>query len=263
MRIAIRFALFLSVPLMLLCGCVSSKPLLRSYEASATPVEILANNASQVPEGAIVMRRARVRIESPGRSFSTGLVVWVGSSHQLRIEILSLLGLPDLVLTANGRSIKVCDLRENRFYAGSADRDFSRFLPVNLTATEAVSLMLGLSPPVDLEEGLRGDRMSEQIRVDYRLAGITKRSLWFDAASREMRRQDCYDPASGETIYSAVFEHYGDVNGYRFPGTVTVRFERPEQVTMTLRFSSVKIEQESAIAFDQEPPAGISTTDLK
>ena len=264
MKRSIRSVFLLCLSLTLLTGCASrmkSHPAVIPSDVSSQ--EILSRIASKFPPDDVLLTKGRFTVESPRGRFSTGLVLFAGRPSLLRIEALSLLGLPDLIITGNDQHLKINAIREGKFYIGSADQDFSCFLPIYLNARDSVAFILGLPPGVQgAHDTFRGYLLEKDLyRIDL-FSGVDKmQTLWVDPIRCILTKVEKYD--QGEVLYQADLDDYRQVGDHLLPGRIRIRFDRPEQLTMTLRFSSGSIRKSGEVEFDIEAPAGVQPIYLK
>lgn len=238
-------------------GCALPPPSPPAVMPSAPAEEILKGGLyGRVAQDAVLRSKARFTAKSEEGRFSTGIVLLAKRPGNLRIEFLSAMGLPEMVLTANRKNLKIFAVRDQKFYIGPADQDLSRFFPVYLSAREAVALILGIPPavPGGAVSILKSRMENNLYRIDLGAGSGTGQSLWLDPEHLHLLKIE--KSAGGETLYSAEFKDYRNVNGTVLPGRIDISFDRPKPVELTLRFSESELEKGAEEEFDIEPPEG-------
>lgn len=123
----------------------------------------------ELPAPGAVVQRLEARRQSV-RSFTMAGSIWaetgdggLSGDHlihgvypaRLRAEVMGPFGRPVLLLIADGARLTVLDYRDNRAYAGPANRDnLARFLGLRLSVSEVYSLLTG-NLPLMPHEGAR------------------------------------------------------------------------------------------------------------
>ena len=230
----------------------------------ASPEQILEGMEAQFPKGAVIRTKARFTLNSERGNYSTGIVLLAQRSACLRIESLSIMGLPDLILSANERTMKVFSVREGKFYITSAGHTLYRFFPISLEASEAVALIFGLPPGLNSasisdagnHSGLRGRMDADLYRMDFFSGAVLKASLWLDPVLFHLKRVEKYQ--NGELLYKAELDDYRAAGGKVLPGRIDLHFNLPEKMKATLRFSDSGITEGEKDDFDIETPEGIT-----
>ncbi|OPY93092.1 MAG: hypothetical protein A4E73_00474 [Syntrophaceae bacterium PtaU1.Bin231] len=223
---------------------------------TAPPEEVLARTFRAGPEDQILRTRARFTAESEQGRFSAGIFVFARRPADLRIESLSMIGLPELILTVNNRALKIFVAKERKFYIGSPDESLSRFFPILLDAHEAVSLMMGFPPALRMSRMTLEGRMDQgSYRIDFFSGGTRMQTLWIDPSRLELVKVEKW--AGDKRLYTAVLEAYREVDGRKLPGRIEFRFENPRKLKLTLRFSESEWSSEGDELFDLEAPEGM------
>jgi outer membrane lipoprotein-sorting protein len=236
-------------------GCAPKTAPLPAVMPSAPAEEILKGLSGRIPEDAVLRSKARFTARSEEGRFSTGIVLLAQRPGNLRIESLSIMGLPEIVLTANRKRLKIFAVREEKFYIGSADQDLSRFFPIYLSAKEAVSLIFGIPPQAGTVSTLRSRMENNLYRIDLSFGTGTEQTMWLDPGRLHLMKFEKYE--GGESLYSAEFKDYGKVSDAGLPGRIDIRFNRPNPVDLTLRFSESDLEKGAEEEFDIDPPEGV------
>lgn len=195
---------------------------------------------------------------------------------RIRLEAMTQFG-PVAVLTSDGESFQLLDMRENRFMEGPASpENISRLLAVALSGEEVARFLLGDTPRlpgaepamVCGEDGYRiemlGDDGTRQEII------LTARDADETAAPEDQHlrlvRSELFD-SEGNTMWRAQFEDYqvvrdpGDPEGRGVALPFVVHFEDPRNGADTLiRMRELTIETEAppAEVFHQTAPPGVT-----
>ncbi len=227
---------------------------------SLPPADILKKISERIPVDAAIRSRARFSVDSPKGKLSTGIVLLAKRPCFLRIESISLLGLPDLILTANERDLRIYSVKEDKFYIGSASENLSRYFPIHLDPAEAVQLILGLPPDLkELKTVARGSVEGELYRIDILSNGERIRCLWLDPSDLTLRRIEKLE--RGERIYTAELSEYKE-EGLPIPGRIDIQFDRPDRTKVSIRYPGRELTRAESADFELEPPAGMTPIHL-
>ena len=254
-----RLVLMLCALLFTMGGCVhpAGPPIL---SPAVSPEEVLAITTHHFPADSVFVARARLGVASGRGRFATGIAISVRTPAFLRLEALSLLGLPDLVLTVNDQLTKFYNVREGKFYISSEARDLSQFLPIHLTSAEVVSLVMGICPTVEQGEVLTGEMAQGSYVLGFHKGNRLTRSIRLEPGSFNMVRLEKYTEEG--LAYQADFADYRKTGDHSLPGQIIVTFRRPEKLVVTLRLSSGEILPCTEVNFDQSVPEGMTPIDL-
>jgi len=121
------------------------------YQACAPPKILLEiKEGKDVPAG--LKGIAKIKVESPDKKFSVKEIIIAKRPGCLRLETLSPLGQPEFFAVTDGSDLFFFSPSENKFYRGiTSPEHVSRFIPLNLSLEEMVSLILGKVPLIDYD----------------------------------------------------------------------------------------------------------------
>ncbi|MCA9604122.1 MAG: DUF4292 domain-containing protein [Myxococcales bacterium] len=266
-----RRAHLLSLAL-LLSGCpgrpcptqpfTEANELLGSYRDMRRPARVLRAEAS-------VDRR-----DGDGRVRGT-VLMFVERDDRVRFDAMTQFG-PAAILTSDGETFALTDLRENVFFVGpTCEANIERLLGLRFSAAEVTRLLLGESPRLEAEsrelvcDGGRyrvtihaADGRRQELELEVREADVAAAPA--DQRLR-MRKSEVFAP-DGQLEWRVTYDDYRfvadptDDQGRGVMMPFTVRFEDPRRGADTrVRFEDVDLNVEvPADAFTQEPRPGLT-----
>jgi hypothetical protein len=149
----------------------------------------------------------------------------------LRLESIPLFGLPDLFVSVNAGEMRLFMPPRKCFCTGAATpHNISRFLHINLSAVDLISLLLGRPPDDVTKEGeLTGSQDGNLFRVEQRRSDKGILSIWIDPSTNRIVRMAL--TKNEIRIYEAFFEKHTLVGGYYIPRNIFIN----GQETTTLK----------------------------
>lgn len=182
----------------------------------------------------------------------------------MRIEGIPVFGPPDFFLSVNREKLKIFLPGKKEFYQGRPSREnLSHFLPISLSPTDMVYVLLGLPPPpvtggkIGYRETLDGDKK----RLDLFLNNRIVQTLWSDSNIERLTDMEITDADTGFTRRVS----YG--NYLRLGES-----DLPQQVTIVSRDGDAQIivhydEMELSASGDEEIfdlpiPVGVAPTSM-
>ncbi len=220
--------------------------------------------------------RAEARVEQWGeRGRIRGTVLmFVQRPESVRFDAMTQMG-PAAILTSDGETFALTDLRENRFLTGpTCPENIARLLGIPLSGEEVTQLMLGGTPRVPHTEStlectgdgtylvtLRGEgELRQEIEIAVREADIEAPP---EQQHLRLVRSQVFD-ARG-TVWKATFDDYRVLadpesdEGFGVAMPFEVRFEHPrENADTTVRFEEIDVNVDvPAAAFQQAPRPGL------
>ncbi len=236
--------------------------LLTSYRDMRRPARVLRAEAT-------VDRR-----DGDGRVRGT-VLMFVERDDRVRFDAMTQFG-PAAILTSDGETFALTDLRENEFFVGpTCEANIERLLGLRFSASEVTRLLLGESPRIEAasqemrcEDGryrvtLRAaDGRRQQLELEVREADLARPP----AEQRlRLRKSEVYAP-DGSLEWRVTYDDYRfvvdprDAQGRGVVMPYTVRFEDPRRGADTrVRFDDVDVNVEvPPDAFTQEPRPGLN-----
>lgn len=248
-----------------------ASPALDAYRDSRLPVRVL---------------RAEARVDrrdAEGRVRGT-VMMFIERPDRVRFDVMTQFG-PAAILTSDGESFALTDLRDNRFLEGpTCPENIERLLGLSFSGAEVTRLLLGETPLIDGEGTTQTQQTLQCDGGTYRIERVAAdgRRQELDLEIREsdlgsppelqrmrLRRSEVFG-ADGTSQWRVTYDGYrfvADPRDRQHPqrGVVmpfTVRFEEPARGIDTLvRFERIDLNVEvPAGAFQQEPRAGLAVT---
>lgn len=272
-----------AVTLVLACAlgaaCAQVRPVERPAEARPREggVEAQARQAEAqallellraAPRARTVSGDAKAFVDAPENGGRYPLFLAVQAPGSLRLDALTPLGDPAVVLVTHEGRFGLYDVREGAYFRGAATaRNLARLLPATLDATELVALLTGGAPelagalPVEVREEagarwlvtstlpagtgtLRGER--QEVRLGEGLRVL------------EVRRLGAGGPADGELRLRVQLDE--------FEGKVPTRLKIAvpgQKIEIDLKLKKVVVDHAPPpSAFGLKPPPGVRVEDL-
>jgi outer membrane lipoprotein-sorting protein len=252
--------LLVSLTMTFFFGCAAKKIPGPTVVPTASPEQILDGMAAQFQKSAVIRTQARFSVNSERGNLSTRIVLLAQRPVCLRIESLSIMGLPELILSSDEENVKIFSVREGKFYIAPAGQNLYRFFPISLEAREAVALVFGLPSAVDSDRRdypvLRGQMDADLYRIDFFSGTDLKESIWLDPVLFHLRKVEKYQ--NGESLYKAELDDYQNVGGKNLPGRIDLHFNLPEKMEAKLRFSDSEVTKGERGDFNIDTPEGIT-----
>lgn len=257
---------------MLLCGCGSvACPRVRFTDPGA------ALESHQRTQSTVDVMRAEARVDrrdGEGRIRGTVLMFLEAPDH-VRFDAMTQLG-PAAILTSDGTTFALTDLRENRFYVGAAcPSNIERLVGIPLSGADLMLLLTGRAPRIEAarsEVACEGGAYHVVLhgsdgRTQHILLEVAQEDLESPPEGQRMQlRESRIELSDGSLEWRVRYEDYrvlaraGDGRATRMP--FRVRFEHPSRGIDTLvRFESIELGGAAPPpdAFVQTPRPGLST----
>jgi outer membrane lipoprotein-sorting protein len=253
MRKYVPFLFLICIILSNFAACAPKAKLIPARMPSASPQEIVTRLSAGLSENTVLRTKARLSVSSERGKHTTGILLFAKNPAYLRIEAISLLGMPELILTANGKELKIFEIKENKFYIAPAGQEISRFFPIHMDAEEMVSLMLGMPLPVKGTTPVLTGHLEEKLyRIDFEADSEIIQRIWLDPARLLLMRVEKTE--RGVLLFSADLHEYKKVGDVFLPSRIDMLFNTPDNLKITLRFSKSEIEAEKDGIFDMKAP---------
>jgi len=242
--------------------------------APACPVQLrtdaakaLDDHASQQAGWKSIKAEARVtQWGSKGRIRGT-VLLFLEQPNRVRFDVMTQLG-PAAVLTSDGETFQLSDLREGTFLHGpTCPENIARLLGISVDARDVLRLLTGDTPMIEAAEQSMECRDGRYVLTLVAADGTTQEIAFsVDDADREkpvdaqrltLRRSTERAP-NGKTRWEATYDDYIDVEGQAFP--TNVRFvDEVNGADTSVRVKSISLNPEIPEgAFQQTPSPGMS-----
>jgi hypothetical protein len=218
-----------------------------------SPETALRALSSSDPGDRTLTAIARIEIKSHGERHVLKAALMMKRPAQLRLESIPLFGPPDFFLSIDAGEIRVFLPGKGAFYADRAtEESLSRFLPLVLSVTEMVSLLMGRLPETEETGSVREGKWEDGLyRVDQYRSGGKILSAWIDPTGDLLRRIQRFSEA-GHSAYTAEFmEHTGERS---LPQRITIT---QGAVSLELRYTDIRLD-DGGESFALPAPEGIT-----
>jgi hypothetical protein len=237
----------------ILSGCASGR-VAEPGSPYLSPETALRALASSDPGDRTLTAIARIEIKTHSERHVLKAALMMKRPAQLRLESIPLFGPPDFFLSIDTGEIRVFLPGKAAFYADRAtEENLSRFLPLVLSATEMVSLLMGRLPEAKETGSVRKGKWEDGLyRVDQYRSGGKILSAWIDPAEGNLlRRIETYTEAGHVTNTAEFMEHAGE-------GSLPRRIKITQgAVSLDVRYTDVRLD-DGGEPFALPVPEGIT-----
>jgi outer membrane lipoprotein-sorting protein len=261
-----RARLTASVALALMLGACKSGPscpVQRRTDAG----QALADHQSSRAQWRSLKAEARVTQWGERGRIRGTVLLFLEQPNKVRFDVMTQLG-PAAVLTSDGESFQLSDLREGAFlYGPTCPQNIARLLGISVEADEVLRLLTGDTPLIEAEQRVMECRDGLYV-VTLTAADGASQEVAFsvDDADRneppelqrlQLRRSTERGP-EGQRRWEATYDDYIVVEGQSFP--TNVRFvDDVNDADTEVRVKSISLDPDIPEgAFRQEPAPGIS-----
>jgi len=204
---------------------------------------------------------ARIDIETAQGRYPMRFALIIQKPSSLRLEMLPVIGTPDLFLVATPEDLKIWIPSKGEFYVGKPTAaNVARFLSWGMNIEDLVSILTGSCP------SLAGDqpagRVSEEdglLRVDTKQPQGVSRSVWMkrNGTITKLVRYD----SSGREIHIVEYEY--DDSTSMSPRGIYIR-SADRSTSMTLKYSEWQIEKATeGKVFELTAPEGATIIQME
>jgi outer membrane lipoprotein-sorting protein len=207
---------------------------------------------------------AKVKVESPGETFSVKELIIAQEPNLMRLETLSPLGQPGLYAATDGQDLFLFSPSENTFYHGRATpRNLGLTIRLHLSVEEMVAVIRGRVPLIDYDADHLGCAVKEDGYV-MQLRGRdenTTQMLTFSGDCLRVVASETYE--SGELTCAISYGDYEMAGNITFPRTITVSLPL-EQTTVRISYKKVEFLPEvDPSLFRLSAPPGVKSVPLE
>ncbi|MCP4197316.1 MAG: DUF4292 domain-containing protein [Proteobacteria bacterium] len=250
-----RCALVLiSVALLLAAACGPVPPPKDGYTGAPSLLEDFATLRNKARSfriaGVIDSRGDGQRIQ--GKVYLFGRVPGL-----LRMELISPFNTPLSVLTANGSTFALHDLRNGRYFTGPADPcNIARLINIPLPPGDILQILLGNSPRI---KGIESVTWHNKGFYRVVIKSETQRQrLEIGPLKSELPLKNSLLEDEYGTVFDITYDRWYPVNGISIPHEIHIKMPR-DQVDLKISFNNNGIELNVELpekAFAQSPPPG-------
>ncbi len=228
---------------------------------SALPSEkILTATSNAVGENDILSAVAQIDLETFNGSRPVRAVLIIKKPSYLRLELLSVIGVPDFFLAASPEKMSIFIPSKGEFYCGQpTSANLERFLPWPINIDDIVMILTGTYPSLQ-DKGITYQSYHEQncLRIEMISQSGCSQIIWVDEYNKlfKLVRKDEHD----QEIYSVRYDHYQEQSP--IAGKITISMA--DGVTsISIKYLDIKIEKATDLSiFDLPVPANVKTIPL-
>jgi outer membrane lipoprotein-sorting protein len=182
----------------------------------------------------------------------------------LRLEILPLIGPPELILSVHGNILKAFFPQKREFYIGQAsEKNLGSFFPFSMAGLQIediISILFGTHPPIKEKSfTLRGSSDEGLYRVDILSEKRKIQSLLIDRQNSTLVRVNLFDNDNNQR-YSVRFFGQSVLENVTVPDKITLTAGDDENPHLTIRYSDAqRTTSADAASFDLQPPPNAAT----
>jgi outer membrane lipoprotein-sorting protein len=231
------------------------------------PQETLAEHAARRQGWRSVKAEARVTQWADRGRIRGTVLMFLEQPGRVRFDVMTQLG-PAAVLTSDGETFQLSDLRENAFVQGpTCPQNIARLLGIEVDAHNVLRLLTGDTPMIEASEQHMECRDGSYV-VSLFAADGSKQDIEFsiDEGYREkppadqhltLRKSKVWAP-DGRLQWEATYDDYTTVNGQSFP--TNIRFvDRVLGADTEVRVKSISLNPDvPPDAFQQAPRPGMA-----
>ena len=213
--------------------------------------------------------KAEARVTQWGRNgrIRGTVLMFLEQPNHVRFDVMTQVG-PAAVLTSDGETFQLSDLREGTFLHGpTCPENIARLLGISVDAENVLRLLTGDTPMIEATERSMECRDGRYVVTLVAADGTTQEVAFsIDEADREKPPEDqrltlrrsTERAADGKTRWEATYDDYIDVEGQSFP--TNVRFvDELNGADTSVRVKSISLNPEVPEgAFQQVPSPGMS-----
>lgn len=229
--------------------------------ADMPPADALFEKLTSDPApGKTLVGILHVVASRPGERYTFKMAAAARTPDCLRLEDLSVIGLPDFLLTASGSEIRMFLPGSGEFLVGTASSQrLRRIFPSGVKPVDLVALLYG-QPPVVAPgaKSLRGSVDQNRYRLDVYARGQWAQSLWVDPGTGRLAKVEAAD-GNGKTAYRVLFSDFTETGPLTLPRRIEIETEGMERVRLSLSTDmELTSRDDDPDFFLLKPPEGIT-----
>jgi hypothetical protein len=218
---------------------------------------------NQVRSGLRAMADIDLTAEGGRRHLRVALLLQLPSL--MRIESIPLFGPPDFFLSLNREKLKIFLPGKKEYYQGRPSREnLSRFLPLSLSPTDMVYVLMGIPPPPPVTEtkiGYRESLEGDGKRLDMFLNNRIIRRLWSDKNVERLTDMEILD-ADTKLTHRVSYGNYLRLGESDWPQQVTI-VSQDGKARIIVNYDDMELcAPEDEEIFDLPIPRGITPTGM-
>jgi hypothetical protein len=251
---------FLALLLLLLAGCAHEEGIVLSEKDMPPPAALYEKLTADAAPGTSLTGILHVVASLPGERYTFKIAAAAKRPDCLRLEDLSVIGLPDFMLTVKGDEIRMFLPRSGEFLVGTESSvHVRRVFPPALKPLDLVALLYGQPPGVSGAMSLNGSMDRNRFRLDVYAGGAWAQSLWVDPVTGRLAKVEIAD-RNGSTAYRALFHDAVEVGLLTVPGRIEIETEGMAKVRLSIRNTDMELvsRDDDPDFFLLKPPEGVT-----
>ena len=219
-----------------LAGCAHEEGIVLS-EKDMPPAQTLYERLTADPApGKTLTGILHVTATVPGGRYTFKIATAARKPDCLRMEDLSVIGLPDFMLTASGTEVRLFLPRTGEFLVGNETSEHVlRIFPPGVKPSDLVALLYGQPPALPHGvKSLKGSVDRNRFRLDVYAGGNWAQSLWVEPGTGRLSRLEVSD-GNGRTAWSARMQDFTETGSPAVPGRIDIETEGMGRVRLSLR----------------------------
>jgi hypothetical protein len=230
-------------------------------EADMPPAEALYEKiTSNTDPGKILAGILHVVASAPGTRYTFKIAAAAKRPDLLRLEDLSVMGLPDFMLTVNGSDVRMFFPHTGEFLVGTESAaPIRRIFPPSVRPVDLVSLLYGQPPSISGAKSLRGSIDENRFRLDIYARGNWSQTLWVDPQTGRLAKAEIAD-SNGKKAYRASFSAYTETGSETLPARIEIETTGMESVRISIRNTDMELvaRDDEAEFFHLKPPESMT-----
>jgi hypothetical protein len=240
----------------LLAGCAHKEVSVISEADMPAPEALYEKITSDAEPGRTLVGILYVVASGGGQRYTFKIAAAAKRPDRLRLEDLSVIGLPDFMLTVNGPEIRMFLPRSGEFLAGTdSSQRLKRIFPSAVKPVDLVALLYGQPPGATPDaKSLKGSVDGNRYRLDVFARGRWFQSLWVDPGTGLLAKAEVAD-RNGKTAYKVQFYDFSQAGPL-----IEIDTEGLEKIHLSLRNTDIELtsRNDDPDFFLLKPPPGMT-----
>jgi hypothetical protein len=242
-------------------GCAHREVSVISEADMPPPAALYERLTSDPAPGKTLVGILYVIASRPGERYTFKIATAAKRPDCLRLEDLSVIGLPDFMLTVNGAEIRMLLPHSGEFLVGTdSSQRLKRVFPSAVKPVDLVAILYGQPPGLSpYAQHLKGSVDGNRYRLDVYARGKWAQSLWVDPGTGLLSKAEVAD-ANGKTAYRALFSDFTQTGTLTVPGRIEIETEGLEKIHLSLRNTDMELtsRDDEPDFFLLKPPGGVT-----
>lgn len=241
----------------LICGCATGTNV---FSPSVQPEKSLTIVAPAIQETDRVVATAEIDLDTEQGHYPVRAVLIVQKPSYLRLEILPVIGTPDLYLTATPDHLQIFIPSREEFYSGKPSAEnLARFLPWGFNVEDIVMILSCDFPTHEGKDSSRaGDQEAGPTKFDLKTPSGFSQTLWIGKNGR-VEKLIRHAP-DGREIFQVRYDDY--VSGSSLARKITI-IQTDHKTRILVKYTDLKIVKATNLTvFELPVPAGIQNISL-